>query len=73
MKKKKILLIGDKINKHSLISIAGIVENSNFNENIQLQLYDLDNITGTNITENTILFLPFLAGRCLKHFRPYKK
>ena len=72
-KKKKILLIGNKINKHSLISIAGIVENSNFNENIQLQLYDLDNITGTSITENTILFFTFFSGQVPETFSTLQK
>jgi B12-binding domain/radical SAM domain protein len=73
MKKKKIILVGGRINRHSLISIAGIIENLKLKENIHIQIKNFDQIQSTNISKDTIIFFTFFSGQVPETFRALEK
>jgi len=60
--KRKIYFIGDRINRHSIISVSAIIENSKYGKNFVLEFYNFDDNFST-IEDNSFIFFSFFSGQ----------
>ncbi len=66
---KHIILVGDKINQHSLISVAGIIEHSEQSRDSRISLSDFQEIMERDIEEGSLVGFSFLSGQMPEVFK----
>lgn len=63
MNKQRILLIGDKKNLHSLVSLAGIIEHTETGSVMNLSVEDPKSIRQAQLSPNDIIFCTFFSSQ----------